>query len=161
MKYPLELLLKIRHDREEAAIQRLAQSRREEERRRLETAARRRELSDYRVWCAAESERILNKLSHSVVRKAEIDRTHAQILWNQEAESAYRERLEAAIRSEEEVRAAVAEAAEARRVAGMARERIAAHRQEWTRIRQLAEEAAEESELQEVAELLYLQRASA
>jgi hypothetical protein len=161
VKYPLELLLKIRHDREEAAIQRLAQSRREEEKRRFETSARRREFNDYRVWCAAESERILSKLSRSVVRKAEIDRAHAQILWNQEAESVYRERLEAAIRAGKEAQGAVAEAAEARRVAGMARERIAAHRQEWTRIRQLAEEAAEESELQEVAELLYLQSASA
>ena len=158
MKYPLELLLKIRHDREEAAIQRLSQYRREEEKRRLETGIRYRELSDYRVWCAAESERILTKLSHSVVRKAEIDRAHAQILWNQEAERAFREGLEAAISAEKDARAAVAEAAEARRVAGMARERIAAHRHEWTRIRQLAEEVAEESELQEVAELLYFQR---
>ena len=146
MKYPLELLLKIRHDREEAAIQRLAQSRREEEKRHLETAARRRELVDYRVWCDAESERILNKLSHSVVRKSEIDRAHAQILWNQEAERAYRERLETAISSEKEAQEAVVEAAEARRVAGMARERIAAHREEWSRVRRLAEEAAEESE---------------
>lgn len=155
MRYPLQVLLKIRTDREEAAAAKLAREIREEERCRQVFGERTRELAAYRDWCIAEAERILNRLTLSILPKAEVDRARSQILWNQEAEAAYSQRLEAA---REALAAAIAAkdlAAEERRLAGVARERISLHREEWLKVERRRAEAEEEAELQEVAELLY------
>lgn len=155
MKYPLQILLKIRIDREEAAAAKLARAIREEERCLLMVGEKERELSAYREWCLAESERIMGRLTLSVLPKSEIDRARSQILWNQEAESGYQAKLEAAKEALKEATASREVDAEERRLAGVARERISLHRDEWLKEERKRAEAQEEAELQEVAELLY------
>lgn len=155
MRYPLQVLLKIRTDREATAAAKLSREIREEERCRQVFGERARELDAYRDWCAAEAERILSRLTLSILPKAEVDRARSQILWNQEAESAYAQRLEAARDALAAAIAAKDLAAEERRLAGVARERISLHREEWLKVERRRAEAEEEAELQEVAELLY------
>lgn len=155
MRYPLQVLLKIRTDREATAAAKLSREIREEERCRQVFAERARELDAYRDWCASEAQRILNRLTLSILPKAEVDRARSQILWNQEAETAYAQRLEAARDALTAAIAAKDLAAEERRLAGVARERISLHREEWLKVERRRAEAEEEAELQEVAELLY------
>jgi len=155
VKYPLQILLKIRIDREGAAAAKLARAIREEERCLQMVEEKERELSAYRLWCLDESERIMGRLTLSVLPKSEIDRARSQILWNQEAEADYISRLDAAKEALKTATASREMVAEERRLAGVARERISLHREEWLKEERKRAEAQEEAELQEVAELLY------
>jgi len=155
VKYPLQLLLKIRRNREEAASSKLQREITEEERCRYSHERCLLELDSYRSWCVEESDRIMGRLAGAVVPKTAIDQARSQIQWNTEGEEPYRKRVEVAA---EELRTSILsreKAEEERRLAGLAMERIATHRQEWINEQKRREEEAEDAELQEIAEIMF------
>lgn len=157
-RYPLQSLQRIRTDREEAAVARLALARASEEMavRTLET--RRREHREYLEWCEAEADRLMGELLGRDILRLDVETAHAQIGWNKEGEASRLERITAAEKAlevaKEETRSAIAH----HRAASAALERISEHHRDWSGKQRLAEEAREESELQEIADLLHQRR---
>jgi hypothetical protein len=157
-RYPLQALIRIRKDREEAAVTRLALARASEEMavRTLET--RRREHREYLEWCAAEADRLMGGLLGREIQRLDVETALAQIGWNKEGEASRLERITAAEAALETARKETMAALAAHRIATSALERIMEHHRDWSHKLRLVEEAHEEAELQEIAELLHQRR---
>jgi len=154
-RYPLQALLKIRTDREEAAVARLALARTSEEMAVRMVETRRREHRDYIDWCASEAERLMAGLVGREIKRLDVENTLAQIGWNREGEADRLERIKSAQMALETAKEETRVALAAHRSAIAALERINEHHLDWSRKLRLAVEALEEAELQEIAELLY------
>ena len=159
-RYPLESLIRIRKDREEAAVTRLAIARASEEMAVRAVETRRREHREYLEWCAAESDRLMQGLLDREIQRLDVETVHAQIGWNKEGEATRLERITAAEAALENARKETAAALAAHRIASSALARITEHHLDWSRKLRLVEEALEEAELQEIAELMHQRRES-
>lgn len=156
--YPLEALHRIRSDREEAAVTRLALARSAREIAARALEARRREHAEYVTWCGRESERLMEDLAAREIRRSDLENVKAQISWNAEGEATHLEKIAGAVSALEEAERDLETAAEMHRAALVALEKIEAHRKDWQAKLLLAEEAAEDAELQEAAELSHARR---
>ena len=89
------------------------------------------------------------------IRRLEVESAHAQIGWNKEGEATLLERITAAEKALEAAKEETRTAFSVHRDASAALARITEHHLDWSRKLKLAEEAHEEAELQEIAELLH------
>lgn len=153
--YPLEALHRIRMNREKAAMTRLGLARVAEQSAVDALRSREREHREYLSWCETEADRIMEKLLGGGITRGELETAKAQIAWNRDGEEAYLERISSAKSALESARKELKEAAELHQKAYLSLEKIKAHRSEWSSKLVLAQEAADEAELQEVAELLH------
>jgi len=156
--YPLHALQRIRTDREEAAATKLSLARASEEMAVRMVETRRREHREYQEWCAAESDRLMGDLVSRKIQRLDVETALAQMGWNKEGETALLERIAAAEATLETARKETIAALAAHRTALAALARIDEHHRDWSRKLRLAEEAHEEAELQEIAELLHQRR---
>jgi len=158
--YPLLSLIRIRKDREKSSVARLALARASEEMAIRAVETRRREHREYLEWCATESDRLMGNLLDREIQRLDLEGALAQIGWNKEAEETRLERIKDAEAALENARKETADALAAHRIASTALARITEHHLDWSRKLRLAEEAYEEAELQEIAELLHQRRES-
>jgi hypothetical protein len=154
-RYPLQSLQKIRRDREHAAVTRLASARSSEEMAVRMVETRRREHREYLEWIASEQERLMGGLVGREIQRLDVEAALAQIGWNKEGETALLDRIMAAEKTLEAAKVETRTALIAHREASAALTRITEHHLDWSRKLRLVEEAHEEAELQEIAELLH------
>ena len=157
-KYPLEAMRSLRLQKEDEAEKKLSAARVVERHAREAVVAAQKALDNYLDWNKKETERLFNVIFSKLQPIRKVVETTTQISWNRSQQATYIVALEEVQKKLQEAIRETAVCLKEQQDAYKEVWKIDKHREIWMKQEQVAEEQAEESDMEETAATMFAMR---